>query len=223
MLYQLKNAKPAHAVVALALLTTGVPALLTGCSSSGVKLGQGAEAAQGLNDSAELIRAGKEQVSATIASMNSLREMTGGTLPELFAGFSKQMDDLESIADRVASTNDRMRREGKKYFDKWESSIASINNEDIKARSEERKASIQKSLDKVAKSYESMSEQYAELMTDLQDIRTALQTDLTGEGVKSLSRVMKRASGKGDAVIKAAERAATAYEELGLKMSATAG
>jgi hypothetical protein len=196
---------------------------LSGCASSSASLGKGARAADGLVDSANLIREGMSRIDSTLGSMRALRTMTGGELPGLYSKYTKDLDSLESVAGRVASTNKKMMSEGKRYFDKWEEQIASMNNEEIRNRSTKRQAEVRKALDDVAKGYTKVSDEYSGLISDLRDIRISLKTDLTTDGVRSLSGPMERAEKSGQRVIDAAEKVAASYEALGMKMSAGGG
>lgn len=195
--------------------------LIGGCSTSNANLGKGHRAANGLTESADLIRSGRDQVSTTLGSIESLRDMQGGALADLFAEYQSNLSTLESIAGKVAATNEKMRAEGAKYFENWDQEIASIANEDIQKRSTKRLKEIQSAFGKLEKRYRKLTSTYNELITDLRDINTAMAADLTAGGVDALGKPFKRALSHGKDVIEAADDVADAYEELGLRMSSS--
>jgi len=205
-------------VVALLALTLG----LTGCASSGSQLGKGHNAAQGLFESSDLIRKGRDQVQATMDSLTALRDLSGGSLSDLYGAFTNNMSNLESIAGRIGATNNEMRAQGEKYFATWDEQIAQISNEDIQKRTTERREQVQKSLEKVAARFDKLAAAYDTFITDLSDLQTALQADLTQDGVKAMGKPIGQALDHGGSVMKAAEEVAQAYEELGIRLSTEA-
>ncbi|MEM1329571.1 MAG: DUF2959 family protein [Planctomycetota bacterium] len=208
-------------VLSAVLLAAPAPMLMVGCQS-GPALGEGERASQGLINAAGLIRGGEEQVTATLAAMDRLREMSG-SLPELFDDFTSNMDALEKTASDIKSKNDNMRREAERYLAKWDADLQAMANEDIRKQAAKRRENVVDALDKIAERYDSMSASYGKLIGDLRDIRTALEADLTSDGVKALSSAMKKASKQGSDLLNVASKAADAFEALGVKMASSGG
>ena len=208
-------------VVSLAIIFCAGAAPM-GCASSRVELGEGASSSNGLLESAELIRSGKDQVVATVEALAALGKPEAGELVDVFNGFARQADALEAVAGRIAATNRKMQADGARYFENWEKELSEIQSEDIRRRSAERQRQVQSSFDEIKRHYGRLTDTYEVFVTDLRDLRTALATDLTAEGVRALGDTIRRAQVHGDAVVEVAETVARGYEELGVRMSSTA-
>jgi len=213
---------PFHSMRSLSLALIGLAICTGGCASSGPELGQGAEAAGGLMESAALIRAGQQDVRATMQSLTDLSKGSGQDLAGLLGDLSSKMDALEATAHKVGATNKAMREAGSRYFEKWDAEVAQINNEEIRARSEQRRKLISGVLEKVSLQYSRLTESYSTYIGDLRDIRSALSADLTDEALLDLQDVIQSTLQSGEEVLGAAAIVAESYEKLGVRMGAAA-
>jgi len=192
----------------------------TGCETTGAR-GTGARASESMIESAQLIRDTQNDVRATLNTLDAMRTQRDGDISALYSEMVDSINQLERSANRVAATHRRMQKEGTKYFDKWNEQIASMANEDIRMRTEERRDTIRQNLDQVQQGYQELAAAYDEFIADVKDIQTALSADLTTGGVAAMSEPIRTTVRSGLDVIEISDRVADAHEELGTRMGAS--
>jgi len=190
-----------------------------GCSSGGEK---GMKTSQSITSTANHLEDGRMQIDKVTASLNKLSSAQAGQdLRPLFKDYSSNVDKLDSIAKQVRKQAEEMRAKGQAYFKDWDAEQAKINNEDIKARSAQRRAEVEQSFARVNADFQTLKDAYQPLMSDLQDIRTALNTDLTPGGVASIKPIANRVANEAIAVKNAIGPVETEFKALGVKMSSS--
>ncbi len=208
-------------VTVLLALASSVAGLGAGCSGPPRTEGSGATAASELIEAAELIRRSQVQVGETLAALDALEAMEGGTLPELLAAYERDLLELQRIANAVDRTRDRMRADGEAYFQRWDEAVAAINDTTLRERSQERRRLVSRSLSGLQVDYETLADQYERFESLLADIQGALRMDLNAGGVAAVSDAADRARAQGMRVTETAGRVASAFEALGVNMGAT--
>ena len=114
-----------------------------------------------------------------------------------------------------------MRERKTQFFDQWDRDLATIHNENIRARSVQRKTEVMARFNKVEASYGQVQTAFGPFMSDLRDIRTALTTDLTPAGVAAIQEPAKKANQDAQPVRQALTQLAAEFRELGVKLSAS--
>ena len=104
------------------------------------------------------------------------------------------MNKLDSLANDVNEQASAMQSQGADYFRTWDEELAKIQNEDIRARSNDRKIAVAASFDKVRVSYVKTKAAFVPFMSDIKDIRTSLATDLTAGGLASIKSTANKAN-----------------------------
>jgi hypothetical protein len=202
------------------LLAAVLSLAVAGCSSPGYQKGE--KTAQGLKDTAGLINALSGQIDTTLASMNTLMSKPQPDLKPQFETFSSDVSNLESSGKSIAEARRAMGAKSKEFFDKWDQDLATINNEDIKSRSEERKQEVKKNLNAVRMSYTQAAQDFVPFLKNLQDLRTALSVDLTPGGLNALKPTADKAAQSAVPLKASAAKLAADFKALGVSMSSVA-
>jgi hypothetical protein len=200
--------------LALAATLTG----LLGCASGNYQ--KGGETATGLKESADRIEGGKGKLDAVLASLNDMVANPQSDLVPKFKTFNTALSDLESTAQHVKDKVAAMREKGNEYFKAWDQQLATIQNEDIKTRSAERKAAVEKSFSDIKRSYAEAQIAFRPLITDLKDIQTSLKTDLTAGGIAAIKAPVEKANKDAVPLRAAIDKLATQFKDLGAAMAA---
>jgi hypothetical protein len=74
-----------------------------------------------------------------------------------------------------------------KYFDDWQTTITSINDESLRKKSQQRLDAVKKSYAKTIDEFKQAADLFKPFLADLGDVEKVLSTDLTSRGVKSVS------------------------------------
>jgi len=204
-------------VIQMSVAAIALGLLLGGCSSSNKS---SASTSESIMSTAQKIDSGGSKIDATVASLNSLTSAAPGTdLRPLFKKYKETVEDLESTAKDVKARADGMKAKGQAYFAEWDKQVATMNNEDIKARSAERRAAVETSFANIKNHYQELTTAYHPMMSDLKDIQTALQTDLTSGGIKAIKPIADRIAGEATKVKEAAGKLSQEFKALGVQMS----
>src|SRR5258705_1556792 len=147
---------------------------------------KGAKTGQNITKAADHIEIGMKQLDATVAALHDMTDKPAADLTTQRKAYEKSLADLESTAKTVGSTTSDMKASGQAYFAEWDKQLASIQNEDIRERSAERRKEIEKDLNKLREEYDEAKAAFDPLMSDFRDIRTALKADLTLTGIEAL-------------------------------------
>jgi uncharacterized protein YukE len=127
-----------------------------------------------------------------MAALHDLVDHPAADMTVQRSAYEKSLAELESTAKEVSSTSAEMQAKGQAYFAQWDQQVASIQNEDIREQSADRRKTIEATFTKVRKDYEDTKESFDPVLNDLRDIRTALKADLTMKGVDGLKSTVKK-------------------------------
>ena len=202
------------------LLVAALLLAVVGCKSTGYKKGD--QTAEGLQSTAALINGLPGQIDKALAGLNGLMSQPKGDLKPQFEGFSSDVSSLESSAKSIAAARRAMGEKSKQFFAKWDEELAKINNEDIKARSADRKEEVQKKLNVVRLSYTQAAQDFMPFMKNLQDVRTALSMDLTSGGVSALKATADKVAQSAVPLKASAAQLVADFKALGVSMSPVA-
>lgn len=196
-------------LVPLALLT------LVACQSAD----KGAATGTSITKAADQIELGMQQLDATVAALHDLVDNPAPDLGTQRKAYEKNLSSLESTAETVSKMASTMEAKGQAYFMEWDQQLASIQNEDIRERSAERRKAIEASFSKLKEDYGQVKNAFQPLLANLRDIRTALKADLTLPGIASLKPVVKKVDKENDSVKKELKELVERFRELGVDLS----
>lgn len=166
--------------------------LMAGCASHGYQ--KAGDTSTTIEKTARNIHKGNGQIDAVLFALSGLVNSPAADIKPQFDKFDSAVKKLDSLAKDVNDEASAMQAQGADYFRTWDEELAKIQNEDIRARSSDRKTAVAASFDKVRVSYVQTKASFIPFMSDLKDIRTALATDLTAGGVASIKGVANKAN-----------------------------
>ena len=111
-----------------------------------------------------------------------------------YEAFTAEVAKTEKAALATATRVAWMQGDGMKCFDDWQTTIASINNESLKKKSQKRLDAVKKSYGKVIEELKEAAEKFKPFLANLTDIQKVLSTDLTAKGVKGLRSTVSSAN-----------------------------
>ncbi len=192
-------------------------ALLAACASTGYqKAGQAStslqQAAQGLDDS--LI-----PFDAVLVALSDLVNNPAPDITPQFQKYSSAVTTLETQANITKGHATAMQDEGVAYFRNWNDELATIQNDQIRTRSLDRKIVVAAQFEKARSDYVQASAEFDPFLADLKDIRTALATDLTAGGLDSVSGQARDASRNGIPVRASLVSVSQEFKQLGATLS----
>jgi hypothetical protein len=128
----------------------------------------------------------RDQLASTLAALTTLTKQEKGDLRPAYAAFTAEAAKTEKAATATRTRVAWMQGDGLKYFEDWQTTISSINNETLKKKSQKRLDAVKKSYGKVTEQFKAAAEKFQPLLADLSDIQKVLSTDLSASGVKGL-------------------------------------
>lgn len=136
-----------------------------------------------------------------------------------FTKFSAAVSDLESQAERLGKQAKEMRADNLAYLEQWDEELATIKNDDIQNRSEERKDEVAARMKKVRENYLRTAAELSPFLVNLRDLRTALSTDLTAGGIESISGLEKRVTFDAEQLRSSLIDLSVDFKSLGVSLS----
>jgi chromosome segregation ATPase len=188
---------------------------LFACKSSD----KGAATGESVTKAANQIDQGILELDATIASLHTLVDQPTGDLTAHRKAFEKELSKLEDTAEDLAGTATAMKERGQAYFAHWKEQLATIQNEDLRERSEERREEIESKLNELQTDYQEAKGAFEPLLANLRDIRTALKADSTVGGIDAIAPAVKSADKDAGKVSKEMRDLAEGFRELGVNLS----
>jgi hypothetical protein len=205
---------------ALILAMTTILALVVGCSSTGYE--KAGSTSTSLERAASTIDETSAQINVTLAALGDLTSRPGPDLTKQFKYFDSTVNDLDALVRDIDSKTAAMREKRTEFFDQWDRDVATIQNENIRARSVQRKSDVMAHFNKVEASYVQVQTAFGPFMSDIRDIRAALTSDLTTAGIATIQEPARKAKRDAEPARKALTQLATEFRELGVKLSASA-
>jgi hypothetical protein len=128
----------------------------------------------------------KAQLQKTVATYNSITEMTAKDLKGAYKDLNKDVADSEKKVVEGRPKVDEMNTAAEAYFAAWKASAAAISDPDLRKRSEERLADAQARFNNIAVAGKDTRQSFDTLMTDVKDQSTFLGHDLNASAIASL-------------------------------------
>jgi hypothetical protein len=136
----------------------------------------------------------RDQLAATLAALTTLTKQEKGDLRPAYEAFTSELPKTEAAAAWTSTRVTWMQGDGMKYFEAWQATITSINNESLKKKSQQRLDAVKKSYAKVIDQFKAAAEKFKPFLADLSDIQKVLSNDLTASGVKGLRSTVSSAN-----------------------------
>ena len=194
-----------------------------GCaSSSSTSYKKAGDASTSIQKTAVGIDKGEVQIDAVLLALSDLVNHPNTDLKAQFEKFNTSVDKLDSLSKDVSKQAVAMQAQGAAYFQQWNTDLDTMQNEDIRSRSTERKNLVAARFDRVRASYAQAKNAFVPFMSRLTDVRTALATDLTTEGLASVKSVANEAKTDATPLREALRDLSTEFKALGVSLS-TAG
>ncbi len=166
--------------------------LMAGCASAGYEKAH--DTSTTIEKTARNIHKGNGKIDSVLFALSSLVNSPEVNIKSQFEKFDSAVNKLDSLANDVNEQASAMQSQGADYFRTWDEELAKIQNEDIRARSNDRKIAVAASFDKVRVSYVKTKAAFVPFMSDIKDIRTSLATDLTAGGLASIKSTANKAN-----------------------------
>jgi chromosome segregation ATPase len=176
----IRNQRIRPSVLPLVLLS------LLACKSTD----KGTATGESITKTADQIERGTQELDATVAALHAITEQPNDMAAQRKT-FEKALASVEKTAESVSETAADMTAKGQAYFQEWDVQLASIQNEDIRERSADRRKAIEASFKELQDQYGEAKTAFDPLLADLRDMRAALKSDLTHEGVAGLKPEVK--------------------------------
>lgn len=207
--------------VYLVIFAFGMTAFMVGCATTGPQRQMKATSSMG-DTKGELVLT-KAQVRATMASLNSLVGQPGTDLGTQYKQFVREVKNTDKRATRLRKQTERMNTQSGSYFDTWQTELETIQNPDIRKRSEERRAKAFDSYKKIDTAMQGANESLVPFISDLQDIQRYLGNDLTAQGIAAISDVVKETNTNAETVEKKLDAAIAEIDRVAAEMAASKG
>jgi chromosome segregation ATPase len=195
----------------------GLALVMVGCATRGFDRAS-ATASQLQTTANELVEA-RDQVDRTLAALTDLVDHPQRDLRPQFRTYERELDRLLGQAERVDRQAANVTTRGQAYFDTWDQQIATIQDPQVRARSEARRKEVSTALDKSQASFQDVRTNYQPLGGTLTSIRTALSTDLTQGGLNSVRDLVRKANGEAASLKRSLDGVVANLRELATKMA----
>jgi uncharacterized protein YoxC len=136
----------------------------------------------------------RDQLATTLAALTKLTKQEKGDLRPVYEAFTAELPKTQAAAATTRTRVAWMQGDGMKYFEEWQKTISSINNESLRKQSQKRLDAVKKSYGKVTDEFKEAVEKFKPFLADLADIQKVLSIDLTANGVKGLRSTVSSAN-----------------------------
>ena len=155
----------------------------------------------------------RAQLQKTVATYNSITEMTATDLKGAYKDLNKDIADGEKKVVDGRPKIDEMNTSAEAYFAAWKASAAAISDPDLRKRSEERLADAKARFDKIAVAGKDARQSFDTLMTDIKDQSKFLGLDLNASAIATLKPDAAKFNGRANAVFAKTDGVTKMYEE----------
>lgn len=188
----MKTKFPVSSSVSLLSVFAAVLVMVAGCATTGRE--KAADTGEALIKAAGRIANSSALIDQTVAALNELVDHPRPDLRPQFEAFKASLNRLVPAVQDVEDTTANMQSLGADYFKKWDTDLATINNEDLRNRGEARKAVVNARFAAIGAEYANLKTAYAPFMSDMRDVEKYLSTDLTPGGVATIKPTADKAN-----------------------------
>jgi hypothetical protein len=155
----------------------------------------------------------RAQLQKTVATYNSITEMTAKDVKSAYEDLGKDVADSEKKVIDGRPKVDEMNTEAEGYFAAWKASALAISDPGLRKRSEERLADARARFDKIAVAGKDARLGYDTLMKDVKDQYAFLGHDLNPSAITSLKPNAAKFNTRATTVFTKVDGVSRMYEE----------
>jgi uncharacterized protein YhaN len=153
-------------------------------------------------DTVKQIGETKAELQKTLETYNTLVRGGSGDAKKLYNDLRKAADRCEKKREDVRKRSADMEQEAHTFFEEWTASLAGINNEDLKERSQTRLNDTRVSFGEILAAGRRAGADFDIFMAALRDQIVYLGYDLNPSAVASLAEDAKKLNAQADAMFK---------------------
>jgi chromosome segregation ATPase len=206
-----------------ALTLTGPAGLLIsgGCQTRGYE--KAAATSDAITSAANQVELAKTQIGETMTALQTLANQPATELKPAFERYRTSVASLDKTVAQLKQQTDEMEKQGRSYFNTWDTRLSEIHSEDIRARSAERQREVTVQFTDLQHSYQDTRLQLEPLMSTLRDIQASLGVDLTPAGVQSAREFISRADTHANSARQALDQLGERLRNLSTTLNPNAG
>jgi hypothetical protein len=155
----------------------------------------------------------RAQLQKTVATYNSITEMTAKDLKSAYKDLNKDVADSEKKVADGRPKVDEMNTEAEGYFAAWKASASAISDAGLRKRSEERMADARARFDTIAVAGQDARQSFDALMKDVKDQSTFLGHDLNASAIATLKPDAARFNARAATVFTKTDGVTRMFEE----------
>ena len=155
----------------------------------------------------------KAQLQKTVATYNSITEMTATDLKSAYKDLNKDIAESDKKVADGRPKVDEMNTAAEGYFAAWKASAEAISDPDLRKRSEERLADARARFDKIALAGKDTRQGFDTLMTDIKDQSKFLGPDLNASAIATLKPNAAKFNTRATTVLGKVDGVTKMYEE----------
>lgn len=133
------------------------------------------------------------QVDVTGASLQDLIRPGQPDAKKAFKKYTDNVDKMQDMEKRFSEHTDKMRVQGKEYFEEWRTDGKTYTNPQIQALGEQRRADLSADFVRINEASVGVKGSFNAYMSDLNEIQNYLSNDLTPKGVEAISPIAQQA------------------------------
>jgi septal ring factor EnvC (AmiA/AmiB activator) len=156
-------------------------------------------------DTITSIRSTKYQVESTLEGYNAIIDGKVPNNRKAYKTLVKDIQKCENQADKVGDRIVAMQTAASTYFSDWETSIAGITSDELRAKSEMRLKETRANYDEILKAAQKAGDEFKPFITNLHDQVTFLGHDLNPSAIADLKDEAAKLNSKGDKVFSAVD------------------
>jgi phosphoenolpyruvate-protein kinase (PTS system EI component) len=156
----------------------------------------------------------RAQLQKTVATYNSITEMTAKDLKDAYKDLNKDVAESEKKVAEGRPKVDEMNTAAEAYFAAWRASAAEISDPSLRKRSEDRLADTQARFGKILAAGKDARQHFDTLMKDVKDQSTYLGHDLNASAIASLKPDAAKFNGRANAVFTKVDGVTKDFDEF---------
>jgi chromosome segregation ATPase len=166
-----------------------VVALLGACASRGKTEGQKQieDLTAQINKLSAILSEAKVTIQTTLAEHDQIVNNKDGDLLGHYKKFATGVDSIEDYRLKARGQLDKVKASAAPFFERWKQDITKFNNEEMRARAEERMQATRQRYDEVKQHSEEVRSNYEAMMATLRDHRLYWANDLNATSAADLA------------------------------------
>lgn len=191
---------------------------LVGCQTTGIHKAD--RTVRIMNKKFAKLKGAPDEITAVTTSLNALVK-EGGDMRAEFKAFDKDVNNLIYLQDRFRKLKTDLNSSKSDLIGTWAESQFTINNDELRARSRERRSEVIARFNEVNELVTETKAVFDPWLQEVIDIRTYLESDLNPDGVASIADMAPKVSKKAKPVRSKIANLITELDKLSNEMTAT--